>query len=105
MKRSGNNNTGKSKRKCLEEGSSGYDDHDVNSAKRYGGAAVYRTKFQMRWQQKWPFVVPVSMYCMTVSRGHQGESDIIRHIDSAQHQKNAKAMLNCHFLHLIQHNC
>ena len=53
----------------------------------------------MRWQQKWPFVVPVkeNLYVFqctvckkTVSCGHQGESDIIRHIDSAQHQKNAK---------------
>jgi hypothetical protein len=53
----------------------------VNSSKGKRGAALYRTKFQVGWRQKWLFAVAVKncphSFCCTVcnkviSCGHQG---------------------------------
>ena len=71
------------------------------SQRKWSGAATYNSKFQKSWQHKWPFVQPVkgdlhSFRCTvcakSVSCGHQGEADVIRHAESAQHQRNTKAV-------------
>lgn len=71
------------------------------NTRKWSGAALYKTKFQQTWQKAWPFVTsvkdnPHAFYCSvcmkTASCGHQGERDIVRHADSAQHQKNVRAM-------------
>ena len=75
----------------------------VPVTRKWSGAAVYKTKYQHTWPKTWPFVAPVkenqhAFYCTvckkTVSCGHQGERDLSRHADSAQHQKSVKAMKN-----------
>ena len=52
------------------------------------GAAVYKSKFQLEWQRKWPCISPLRdkpnfFYCTVcakaVSCGHQGEKDVKRH--------------------------
>lgn len=72
-----------------------------NSLKKWTGAAVYKTKFQRSWEKKWPFAVPVtdnphSFRCTVcaknVSCGHQGERDLVRHSESAQHKKNVRSL-------------
>jgi hypothetical protein len=72
-----------------------------SSGRKYSGAATYKSKFVPSWQKKWPCIVPVkgnqySFSCTvclkTVSCEHQGERDVTRHIASAQHQRNAKAL-------------
>ena len=69
--------------------------------RQWSGAAQYKTKFQNTWKQAWPFTAPVnddlhSFHCTVcmkkVSCAHQGERDVARHAQSAQHQKNAKSM-------------
>uniref|UniRef100_A0A1X7TXY9 Uncharacterized protein n=1 Tax=Amphimedon queenslandica TaxID=400682 RepID=A0A1X7TXY9_AMPQE len=72
----------------------------TSSSKRWGGAAIYKTKFQDSWKKKWPFIQPVKtnihqFYCTTCSKNvscHQGEADIIRHSSSEQHSLSAKAL-------------
>jgi len=70
-------------------------------AKMYGGAKTYKSKFKAVWQKKWPCIVPVKdnvhmFYCNVclkpASCSHQGERDVTRHIESAQHKKNCKAV-------------
>ena len=74
---------------------------DRGSLRKWSGAATYRSKFQKVWQQKWPFAVPVkgdphcfrcTVCAKTVSCGHQGETDVARHAESIQHQRNTKAV-------------
>ena len=69
--------------------------------RKWSGAATYKSKFQKVWQQKWPFAIPVKgdphCFCCTVcaktvSCGHQGETDVARHVESIQHQRNTKAV-------------
>ena len=63
---------------------------------------TYKTKFQLSWMKKWPFILPASksysFHCKvcskTMSCGHQGERDFIRHSDSAQHKKNVQGLKN-----------
>ena len=61
----------------------------VESVRKYSGAAIYKSKYQLNWQMKWPCVVPVkgdsySFRCTVcykvLSCGHQGEKDVKRHI-------------------------
>ena len=75
----------------------------TSTSKKFGGAALYKTKFQSSWQKAWPFITPIKdnqhafhcTVCMkAVSCGHQGERDIAHHSESAQHQRNVKAMKN-----------
>ena len=65
--------------------------------RKYQGAAVYKSKFQLDWQRKWPCITPVKdkrnfFYCTVcgkvVSCGHQGEKDVKRHMESELHKKN-----------------
>ena len=74
-----------------------------STGRKWSGAALYKTKFQSTWQQMWPFIAPVKdnphsfrcTVCMKmVSCGHQGERDVARHAESAQHKKCVKAMKN-----------
>ena len=62
---------------------------------------MYKTRFQLSWQKKWPFINPIrdnprSFQCTVckkaVSCGHQGERDVACHAESAQHKTNAKAI-------------
>ena len=73
----------------------------TSATRKWSGAAKYKTRFQITWQEAWPFALPeednpYSFLCKVcvkkVSCGHQGERDVARHAASAQHQKNAKAM-------------
>ena len=72
-------------------------------AKKKIGAAVYKIKFQSSWKSKYPFLSPVthdtsSFHCSVCNKNiscvHQGEHDVISHINSAQHKKAAKALKN-----------
>ena len=61
--------------------------------RKYQGAAVYKSKFQLDWQRKWPCITLVKdkrnfFYCTVVSCGHQGEKDVKRHMESELHKKN-----------------
>lgn len=71
------------------------------NSRKNKGAALYQSSFQASWHARWPCVVPVkgnphSFRCTlcskVVSCAHQGERDVTRHIASAQHQQNAKAL-------------
>ena len=31
----------------------------IVSVKKFGGAAIYKTKYQAAWRDKWPFAVPI----------------------------------------------
>ena len=42
---------------CSLASESGYD--DLCQAKRFSGAASYKTKFQGKWKEKQPFITPV----------------------------------------------
>jgi len=83
------------------------------SSRKWSGAAIYKTKFNTTWQQAWPFISPVkhdphSFHCgvcmKKMSCGHQGERDVARHVDSAQHQKGVKAMQNTQPLGFVPTN-
>lgn len=83
------------KRKSIDSGDR------CSSGKKFRGAALYNSKFQSSWLKTWPFVQPVKndphvFYCTvcrkSVSCKHQGERDIVRHAETAQHRKNAKAL-------------
>ena len=77
-------------------------DASTSMSKKFGGAAIYKTKIQDSWTKKWPFVQPVkdnlyqfhcTTYCRNLSCGHQGEADnIIRHSLSEQHKSNDKTL-------------
>ena len=67
-----------------------------NPLRKWSGAAIYKSKYQTSWQRKWPFLTPVkdnphSCLCSVckkqVSCAHQGERDVLRHIDSVSHKK------------------
>ena len=93
-----------------EEQSSGPPLKKKKTAGKWRGAAIYKTKFNHSWQKKWPFLYvvkedPHSCHCSVcnnrVSCGHQGERDIIRHIDSQSHKKNAKGLNKIQPLNLV----
>ena len=80
-----------------------YEGDKTKTIRRFSGAAVYNSKFQSSWTEKWPFIMcvkenPNSFRCSlclkTLSCSHQGERDVTRHISSAQHTKNAKSFKN-----------
>ena len=97
MKRSSSSSSSNvPKRKCPSS-----DAAANSSSKKYGGAAIYSTKYNKSWQEKWPFAAavkenPCAFHCTVckknVSCGHQGEADIVRHSETQQHQRNAKAL-------------
>ena len=97
MKRGSSTSTSSaSKRRCTATSSD-----DSNASKKYAGAALYHTKYNKSWQQKWPFAAPVkenpsAFHCTVcnknVSCGHQGEADVVRHSETQQHQKNARSL-------------
>ena len=67
----------------------------LESSKKYSGASIYKSKYKVSWEKKWPFVTAVrrnqhSFYCKhcskVVSYAHQGERDVVRHIASSQHK-------------------
>lgn len=73
----------------------------VDRFKRKRGAAKYKTKFQLRWRQKWPFAVavrdsPFSFRCSVcnkaISCAHQGERDVSCHADTASHKRNLEVL-------------
>ena len=75
----------------------------TSSTRKHTGASVYKSKYKACWEKKWPFVTAVkhhlcSFYCKyclkIVSCGHQGESDVTRHISSASHKNNSKSIQN-----------
>ena len=48
-------------------------DASTSMSKKFGGAAIYKTKFQDSWTKKWPFVQPVKdnlyqFHCTTCFR-------------------------------------
>uniref|UniRef100_A0A1X7UL81 BED-type domain-containing protein n=1 Tax=Amphimedon queenslandica TaxID=400682 RepID=A0A1X7UL81_AMPQE len=76
-------------------------DTGTSISKKFGGAAIYNTKFQESWTKKWPFVQPIkdnsylfhcTTCCRNISCSHQGEADIVRHSSSEQHKNNAKTL-------------
>ena len=80
------------------------------SVKKYSGAAVYKTKFKSTWTSKWPFATgvkadPYSYRCNVCDRSlscaHQGEKDVSRHAESAQHKKNVKSLKNVQKLNFL----
>ena len=67
---------------------------------KWKGAAVYKSKFQKNWTQKWPCIVavtgkPYEFKCTICSRqlscAHMGVADVERHLEKDIHLKNAKA--------------
>jgi hypothetical protein len=93
-------NAGNAKRRRTEEAEP---EASVSNSKKYGGAAIYKTKFNAKWQEKWSFIIPVKnnphlFHCTACNKdascGHQGETDVMRHIDSIQHKKNSKTLQN-----------
>lgn len=81
--------------------------------RKYQGAAVYKSKFQLEWQRKWPCITsmkdkPNYFYCTvcakTVSCGHQGEKDVTRHMDSVLHKKNVSSVQRTEPLKVILAN-
>ena len=67
------------------------------NSKAKSGAALYKTKYQKCWQQRWPFAVavkdnPYAFRCTVcnkvISCSHQGERDVSRHADAANHKHN-----------------
>ena len=92
-----------------ESDQSDHDESDLEGApptktsRKWSGAAIYKSKYQTSWQKKWPFLSPVkynphSCLCsvckMIISCAHQGERDVLRHIDSVSHKRNAQALHN-----------
>ena len=80
------------------------------SVKKYSGAAVYKTKFKSTWTSKWPFATgvkgdPYSYRCnvcdRTLSCAHQGEKDVSRHAETAQHKKFVKSLKNVQKLNFL----
>jgi hypothetical protein len=64
------------------------------------GAAVYRTKFNPQWREKFPFIDKVSddiysFYCNICKRSvkcsHMGITDVERHVGNQMHIANVKA--------------
>ena len=64
------------------------------------GAAVYRTKFNPQWKDKFPFIAKVpddnySFYCNICKRSvkcsHMGIRDVERHVGNQMHVCNVKA--------------
>lgn len=75
----------------------------LSSIRKWSGATIYKSQYQTTWQRKWPFLLPVkdnpnSCHCSIckkhISCAHQGERDVLRHIETASHQKNARAIQN-----------
>ena len=75
--------------------------HTSKFTRKYQGAAVYKSKFQLKWQKKWPCITPLKdkpnyFYCTVcaeaVSCGHQGEKDVTRHMESELHEKNISSV-------------
>ena len=67
---------------------------------KWKGAAVYKSKFQKSWTQKWPCIVAVTgkphefkctICCRQLSCAHMGIADVERHLEKDIHLKNAKA--------------
>ena len=83
-----------------------------SSVKKWSGAAIYKSKFQVSWKQRWPFIAAVpdnvsQFYCNIWSKklscGHQGETDVKRHIESATHISNSNQLkTNCKLISLLQ---
>ena len=76
---------------------------DSSSARKFDGAARFKSKFQPTWSKKWPCIIAAprssSEFRCTVcdkvsSCAHQGESDVTRHIQSEKHQKNVRTRTN-----------
>lgn len=81
--------------------------------RKYQGAAVYKSKFQLEWQRKWPCITPLRekpnyFYCTVcakaVSCGHQGEKDVKRHMDSVLHKKSVSSVKHTQPLKVIPSN-
>ena len=82
------------KKRCTDEFAS---DPVSSSVKKWSGAAI-KSKFQESWKQRWPIIAAVpdnvsQFYCNVCSKklscGHQGETDVKRHIESATHTSNS----------------
>ena len=67
---------------------------------KFKGAAIYKSKFQKSWTEKWPYIVDVTgnphqFKCTICNRqlscAHMGISDVQRHIEKDIHVKNAKS--------------
>ena len=67
---------------------------------KFAGAAKYKTRFKPEWVKRWPFLTLVRAdksryHCnicnKTLSCGHQGETDVKRHISSESHTALTKA--------------
>ena len=97
------------KKRCTDESAS---DPVSSSVKKWSGAAIYKSKFQESWKQRWPFIAAVpdnvsQFYCNVCSKklscGHQGETDVKRHIESATHTSNSNELkTNCKLTSLLQ---
>ena len=86
----------------------------LESSKKYSGASIYKSKYKVSWEKKWPFVTAVqhdqhSFYCKHCSKiiscAHQGERDVVRHIASNQHKKNSKSVQNTAPLNFASSEC
>ena len=72
-----------------------------SKAMKYSGAYTYKSTFQSSWQRKWPCIKAVqgnvhSLLCTVCTKKlsckHQGEKDVTRHLQSAGHNQNVKAL-------------
>ena len=96
------------KKRCTDESAS---DPVSSSVKKWSGAAIYKSKFQVSWKQRWPFIAAVpdnvlSFIVISVQKlscGHQGETDVKCHIESATHTSNSNQLkTNCKLTSLLQ---
>ena len=58
------------KKRCTDESAS---DPVSSSVKKWSGAAIYKSKFQVSWKQRWPFIAAVpdnvsQFYCNICSK-------------------------------------
>ena len=74
-----------------------------SSKRKFRGSAVYNTKFDVKWSQKYPciqalrggpFSFPCTVCHKVMSCKHMGIGDIKQHIEAVGHRMAAKGMEN-----------
>ena len=72
-----------------------------SSKRKFSGSAVYNTKYDAKWRQKYPCIQAVkgdsfsfscTVCCKVMSCKHMGIGDVKRHIEAVGHRKAAKGM-------------
>lgn len=74
---------------------------EEHSKRKFQGSAVYSTKYDRRWNEKYPCIQPVksdpyTVLCTTclkrLSCKHMGIADVRRHVAGVSHERTAKQM-------------